>query len=271
MKNTLTIVMIVGTLLLLAAPAMADWNPGDGHKMHWPQLPDPNGWNVWFESPSALADDWECTQSGDVSDIHFWMSSREDISPETGYQSGFDTLGKIAKIHVTIHADVPVGPNGFSIPGDELWHRDFVLGEFSVREYGADSPQGWLDPYNPPAEQNDHFKTWQVNIADIPNPFPQQAGNIYWLALTIDGASGEGLAPLLGWKTSVSDQFRDDAVWAEDPHFAGFSSIRELKDPITDQSLDLAFVITPEPGTVAMLIGAVLMGLVAFARRRKKS
>jgi len=27
-------------------PVRADWDPGDGHKMHFPQLPDPEGWDV---------------------------------------------------------------------------------------------------------------------------------------------------------------------------------------------------------------------------------
>ena len=27
-------------------PAPADWNVGDGHKMHFPQLPDEDGWDV---------------------------------------------------------------------------------------------------------------------------------------------------------------------------------------------------------------------------------
>ena len=31
---------------LLAGPALADWDPADGHKMHFPQLPDEDGWDV---------------------------------------------------------------------------------------------------------------------------------------------------------------------------------------------------------------------------------
>ena len=33
-------------ITLLAGPAFADWLPGDGHKMHFPQLPDEDGWDV---------------------------------------------------------------------------------------------------------------------------------------------------------------------------------------------------------------------------------
>ena len=33
---------VVALLTVLAAGASADWFPGDGHKMHFPQLPDPD-------------------------------------------------------------------------------------------------------------------------------------------------------------------------------------------------------------------------------------
>ena len=31
-------VLLIGT----SGMALADWSPGDGHKMHFPQTPDPN-------------------------------------------------------------------------------------------------------------------------------------------------------------------------------------------------------------------------------------
>ncbi len=43
MSKTLTFIALV---LLIAPAAIADWDPGDGHKMHYPQMPDPNGWDV---------------------------------------------------------------------------------------------------------------------------------------------------------------------------------------------------------------------------------
>ena len=57
----------------LTASASGDWVPGDGHKMHFPQLPDEDGWDV-KASYLCLADDWECSEDGFVRDIHFWGS-----------------------------------------------------------------------------------------------------------------------------------------------------------------------------------------------------
>ena len=51
--------------------------------------------------------------------------------------------------------------------------------------------QGWYDPnlpfdtgFNPIL--NDHQKYWQVNITDIPEPFLQDRGTVYWLSLFMD-------------------------------------------------------------------------------------
>ena len=46
--------------------------------MHFPQLPDPNGWDVSLMQPRIIADDWLCTGTGPVSDIHGWISVQED-------------------------------------------------------------------------------------------------------------------------------------------------------------------------------------------------
>jgi len=58
----------------------------------------------------------------------------------------------------------------------------------------------------------------------------------------------------------------DDAVWY------GLDTERwiELRDPITGESLDMAFVITPEPATLALLAlgGLGVLGRVVRRRRR---
>lgn len=42
---------------LLPLSALADWDITDGHKMHFPQLPDETGWAVNATQPLVLADD----------------------------------------------------------------------------------------------------------------------------------------------------------------------------------------------------------------------
>ena len=79
------ILFVCVSVLLFGAPvALGDWDPGDGHKMHYAQLPKPGGWDVAFNF-SRLADDWECSETGPVKDIHFWVSWEQDmVSPIGG-------------------------------------------------------------------------------------------------------------------------------------------------------------------------------------------
>jgi len=74
-----------------------NWQPGDPHKMHFAQLPDTTGWDVNATWPVVLADDWECSETGWVKDIHFWGSWRDGIQ------------GEISQFVLSIHEDIPAG------------------------------------------------------------------------------------------------------------------------------------------------------------------
>ncbi len=238
-------------LIGFAPPAKADWNPGDPYKMHVPQLPDPYGWDVQF-SGKTLADDWQCTQTGPVSDIHIWNSYFSDLH------------GTITNVHISIHSDVPGGTGTASHPGTLLWQRDFIPGQFTERLYDpgqtGNPTQGYLVPGGAWVPLN-HAETWQINIANIQAPFIQEVGTIYWLDVSVAGSFPD-LYFQTGWKTST-DHFMDNAVWWDGVN----GQWQELIDPVTSQSLDLAFVITPEPSSFA-LIGLGTAGLLLLRRRR---
>ena len=150
MNNAKTIISAVLLLTLLGGVALADWDPGDGHKMHFPQLPDPNGWDVNI-SIDNMWDDWQCSQSGPVEDIHFWASWKGDIGNAEPSQFNW--------IRAQIFADMPAGdPNNPNDPNplpyshpysftsaDILWEHYFYPGEFTMREAGT-GQQGWFDP-----------------------------------------------------------------------------------------------------------------------------
>ena len=233
--------------------------------MHFPQLPDPDGWDVHFTTaPHILADDFLCTQTGPITDIHFWYSWESDIKDA------------FTKIHASIHEDLPVGnpdnPHPYSIPGDLKWEKDFnpAVDNVSTRLYGT-GPQGFLTPeegYTP----DNHQEIWQANLyIDEPEAFVQQAGTIYWLDLYIELPIGT--QSLAGWKTAdldrypgqqyVGQHYLDDAVYLHDK--GSIIEWRELNDPLDQHSLDLAFVITPEP--TSMLL--VLAGIIGLLKRRR--
>jgi len=246
--------LALGAVLLTGwgLPVQADWNPGDGYKMHNPQLPDPNGWDVRFSS-LTLADDWLCTQSGPIHDIHLWFSWRRD------------SLVTISNIHLSVHEDVP-DPDGagpaYSHPGAELWSGDFDPNGVAIRLYTF-GPQGYYDPSGPVvAPPPDHFGVFQINITGITQPFVQSVGNIYWLDVRLDLVPGAPPSAAAGWKTSLN-HFNDAAVWWDDQ----MGIWRELRDPQTGGLLDLAFVVVPEPSSLALLLAGA--GLLLRRRSRR--
>jgi len=222
------LVLLVGSALV----TMADWNYDDPHKMHYPQLPDLQGWDVDF-TDLELADDWGCTETGWVSDIHFWFSARKDAE------------FKVDAIYARIYLDDRKTNPDYSQPGKLLWERVFQAGDFTVRLWPEEGPQGWYDPGQVPPViiYQDHYRIWQANITKIPDPFLQEAGKIYWLDLQVRATNQQGEVVELGWKTSRSKHFEDDAVF----HLPDSTDYYELRDPETGDSIDLAFVITGEP------------------------
>lgn len=251
----------VVAILACAGTAQADWNPGDPHKMHYPQLPDPQGidvaMNQFLGNPNLrwLGDDWRCSETGPVSDIHFWYSLRGDVPPPPNGVAVFSSL------NVRIYSDVPAGPGGvnFSQPGQLLWQRSFQPGQFQTRIYGT-GLQSWSDPFNDNQFiPNDHLAHYQLNIPIIPDPFIQQVGTLYWLVL-----QAVPITPSIeiGWKTSGSPQFMDTAVFGNG---VTWSPYFDPRFPTVARPVDLAFVITPSPAAGSLL---ALSGLIALRRRR---
>lgn len=256
-------------VLFAGSIAFADWDPGDGHKMHFPQLPDPLGWDVAFSSPGVangtLADDWQCSQTGPVDDIHFWISVRD---------SGPSIIPPVLQpFRVLIREDVPAGtiPGiDYSTPGNILWTKnvDPTDPSYNIRWYGS-GDQGWYDPWTGVANPSDHTEFFQINLTGLDTAadpaFVQTAGTIYWLEVGMLDAYD------IGWKTAdlnsypppfTGQHFMDDAVYST------AAGPKELYYPNTTppESLDLAFVITPEPATIALLG----LGSLTLLRRKRK-
>ncbi len=230
------ILFVVVTILCLTSMIDGDLNETYPYKMHFPQLPKSGGWDVEF-SASMLGDDWRCTETGAVSDVHFWVSWMKNL------------VQPISAISVSIYSDVPAvpGTNYFSHPGELLWRRVFSSSQIIVRDMNPNL-QGWYDPSTGEYGRNDHTLWQQINITNIDKPFYQRQGTIYWLVVDF------GQLPFVGWKESDS-HYNDDAVW-----MSPTGAWQELVDPTTGKSIDLSFVITPEPTTLAILaLGGILI------------
>ena len=216
------IIGILVSMLLIGATgvAIADWEEGDGHKMHFPQLPDPNGWDVDFHD-WWLGDDWKCSETGPVTDIHFWYSWARDIVQD------------IPWISISIYSDDPGPP---SKPYEQLWNRQFSEDEFIIAGPWT-GDQGWYHDPNQ-WEEHDHQQYYQINIVDISDPFEQEEGVIYWLVIQMPYYSFP--YPAVGWKTS-KNHWNDNAVVG-----VPGGDWYPLWDPLTTppEPMDFAFVIT---------------------------
>jgi hypothetical protein len=229
--------------LFLAAPAFADWDLGDPHKMHYPQLPDPLGWDVEIVTTQhETADDWQCSETGSVDDVHFWVSCPGEPTGGPGVCTSLEP--NVTSITVTIYSNVPdpdpSDPQTFSMPGNPVWGpRTFDPTLFSWRLIDSPPLEGFADPQQNDWRPDDHYNYYQINIVNIQDPFFQQAGEIYWLSISVTWSTG---VHNMGWKSSL-DHFEDLAVYRT---LAPGNPWEPLIDPAS-QGLDLAFVITGTP------------------------
>ncbi|MCD6395038.1 MAG: hypothetical protein J7M40_16230 [Planctomycetes bacterium] len=225
MQKVKTILLIVIVSVSLGQVGLAHWDPDDGHKMHYPQLPDPQGWDVCLR-PMAVADDFQCGATGPITEIHFWVSWKNDIVRE------------VPAWHISIHEDAD------GRPGRALWR--YKKGAVALK-YEEPSEQGWLCQCDPIEAQkvipNNHTKYAQVNITEIEEPFVQAEGTIYWLAIRGYMPLYEAgvIQPEVGWKTSLQ-HFRKPAVWMYWPMNSADNSWDAVAIPEYEQ-IDMAFVI----------------------------
>jgi hypothetical protein len=190
MKNKIVGIIIFMLLIGTNGIVLADWEPNDGHKMHYPQTLKPNFYDINFKD-WYLGDDWQCSETGPVSEIHFWIAWRQDISTDLDF------------IKVYIYSDEPGGL--YSHPKDMLWSRTFYPNDFTIAGPWTED-RGWYTPGVGYIE-NDHTKYYQINIKGIDDPFIQQQNVIYWLVIQMPY-----MYPIeVGW-CSTKDFFNSYAV-----------------------------------------------------------
>jgi hypothetical protein len=187
---------------------------------------------------TTLADDFKCTQTGKLTDIHFWGSFAGDCLPPGGPDSMF--------LRINIYSDVPAGVDQpFSHPGEMLWTRDLAPCQYSVRMVAEDREEGWFDPATGFYAAAEHFKAFQYNICIDPDdePFEQEEGTIYWLEIQ-HVRPDQDPEYTFGWKTTRPDlRFNDDAVYFN-PNQGWLPLTYPKGHELEGQTLDLAFVIT---------------------------
>jgi hypothetical protein len=211
------------------------WSPGDGHKMHFPQLPDEDGWDcdmAWWPAHLALADDWQCSETGWVKSIHWWGA----------WWQGFD--GSLDSLKIAIHKDT-IGAFGVSQPGRMLWQVGLTDVQTTLMP-AQNTPQNWLQPSSGNYYYFDSQAYYQFDVfLDEADWFWQEEGTVYWLALSTDAVDIYGT--YLGWRSS-NDHWGSPAIWGQfDDDWNPYPPLAEPPD--WQEPLDMAFVVSNTIGS----------------------
>jgi PEP-CTERM motif-containing protein len=273
-------IVTILTVLTIVAAAQGDWDPGDPYKMHHPQLPMIDGGidvlNGPFVGPNLLdvkflADDFRCSETGAITSIHLWSSYLEDrridIPP---------------LFNLAIYSDIPAveSPTGYSMPGELLWSTQRNPDAERIYDEGNEI---FYNP-NDSSIMGVDTQCWQYNFEfSADEAFRQEEGKIYWLGASRSADfDADGMVTMsdfmlllqnpgwaYGWK-NAREGWNDAAVWTDVAIGIGGASEEPPTGPWNrlgtpdGVSLDLAFVIVPEPATMGLLC----LGVVALLRRR---
>ncbi len=227
--------LLIPALIAAQAPAAEDglaaWQPGDAHAMHWPQQPDfsANGLDVSLFQ-TVLADDFRCSASGPVQDIHLWASFQDNGPAEHG-PGGL-------MVELSLYSDMPGDGKTVNSPGELLWTQTFSPGQYLVRQAYI-GPERWYDPATGQYSANARGLTYQYSF-HAEKPLAQQEGIVYWLGVRVQASNGSIAWRSTGqqrqWNGSAACLLPDEATWSPTSVPAGH--------PHAGQGLGLAFVIT---------------------------
>ncbi len=237
----------LAAVLCMGGVVLADWDVGDPALYY--QLPDFDGLSVyseWWTGPSekegyGLADDWTAEVTAPITEIHFWGEWKHDV------------VGQTTTLFIQIFDNNPT-EYGFPQPGECVWSQVIDAGQYTRKLY-QEELQNFYDP-----RQADKWlttkdvKLFQYNVPIMTNPFIEQAGQTYWLMISMDVEGGSW-----GWDCTEGVSGSSAVFWDKNATW-GWS---ELMTPVGYQDprmpLDMAFVlVTPEPATFLLFgLGAL--------------
>ncbi|MBW2108837.1 MAG: hypothetical protein JRI36_09255, partial [Deltaproteobacteria bacterium] len=172
MKRRLRVIMVVPAVFAaffflagLSSSAFSEDNP-----TKWRQLPDMRfGINIPSTHPAPLvADDWQCRDPRPVSDVHFWGSY---LGWEVERPNPTLPAPGVEGFWIRIYEDVPA-----FAPDVPYSHPGLLLYEQEVRVF----TEQYMVSISHPDGLFEHKFYYSL---DLPEPFVQNEGTIYWLSV----------------------------------------------------------------------------------------
>jgi len=227
----------VAVLLATAGQTSAHWQTGDPAK--WIRLPvvDTTAVAVNAVYEHYAADDFLCAEEGPITDIHLWVSWEDDVLPASGIGTS------IIILRIAENTPAAESPTGFSIPGDELWYKEFMPAEYTVQAWPDSASGAWIDSPDSLRAQ-DPQDCWQYNFSVASEEAFYGLGTpqypvVYWLSVTIL-AFDPSATP--GWR-STDTHWKGSALWSEGPGEEWEQLAYPAGHPLEGQPIDLAFVV----------------------------
>jgi hypothetical protein len=233
----------------------------------WSQLPRMDQYGFDFSSetqvPSAVADDWQCNDERDVIAIRWWGSYWFSMDkagnsyypyPNSDHWGNPVNVppGTVTGFIISIYNDIPAGAGDpyWSHPGNQLYEATLSMGQVTETVYGnIDHQDGVI------GDPNDIIETVFQYKANLPQPFQQEIGTVYWLSIVAIDPDGNPIQ--WGWHESEV-LIMDNAVQS------GYSTIPWDLIPSKDMAFELQVV--PLPNTLLL----VVTGLIGILGMRRK-
>jgi hypothetical protein len=205
----------------------------------WVQRPEVgNGIDYNATVPFTLADDFQCTNNGRITDIHLWGSWLSDrVDPSATYT-------------LAIWSDAPTNTDRpFSHPGIMVWSQVFGPNTYTICPYTNVSEPFFNPGTTVPlgGSSNLYYLCFYPDPANIfrQGGSPNQPTN-YWLSVTVQTSPTAQFD--FGWKSS-SDHYNDTAVQTTVAFPPPSTAWNPFYGPTTGAHVDLAFKITTDTNT----------------------
>jgi hypothetical protein len=148
-----------------------------------------------------------------------------------------------------------IAPYDYSRPGELLWMKHFLPGEYTWSVYASGLEEGWYNPntglYEPSGDHVCYRYVFPLELGEFIQEGSPESPVVYWIDVQTNTDVVGYPGAFFGWKTAMT-HWNDDGTWAEgEDNFQTLPDWMELRyptgHPYAGESVDMAFAIFGAP------------------------